>query len=117
MVEQPEDELEEQKERLSDEEIAELMAELKDELHSCDKNEEQIKDIQINITELNKKISARHPAGVIPDCWLKCEYRFLEEYCRIQKATGLSSGRLAKLLVCDQSINEDKNIKGEKEKS
>ena len=77
----------------------------------------KIKDIQINITELNKKISARHPAGVIPDCWLKCEFRFLEEYCKIQRATGLLSGRLAKLLVCDQSINEDKKIKGEKEKS
>jgi tetratricopeptide (TPR) repeat protein len=93
-----EDENEEQKEKISDEEIARLMAELKDELNSDDTTEEQKKDIIENIIELNKEIGARHPTGVIPECWAGCEFRYLEKYCRIQKATGLSPARLAKLL-------------------
>ena len=67
---QPEEDITDQKERLIDEEIAKLMAELKDELNSDGTTEEQKKDIVNNITELNKEIRARHPVGVNPDCWI-----------------------------------------------
>jgi hypothetical protein len=122
-----EKENEEPKERISDEEIARLMTELKGELNTDDTTEEQKNDIINNIIELNQEIRAKHPALENPDCWIdcediinniielnqeilskhpalensdcwiNCEFQFLDKYCRIQKAIGLPSARLAKL--------------------
>jgi hypothetical protein len=96
-----EEENEEQKEKISDEEIARLMTELKDELNLDDTTEEQKNDIIKNIIVLNKEILAKHSAVAYPDCCVGCKFPLLEKYCRIQKAIGLSSARLVKLFVCD----------------
>jgi hypothetical protein len=58
---QPEEDITDQKERLSDEEIAKLMAELKDELNLDDKTKEQREEIMENIRLLNTEISKRLP--------------------------------------------------------
>ncbi len=80
------------------------MTELKGELNTDDTTEEQKNDIIKNIIKLNKEILAKHSVGVNPDCWRSCEFPLLEKYCIFQKAFGLSSARLAKLLVCNQPI-------------